>query len=393
MWITLPIYALLIYLAFAAGYQLVFSAAGLFRPRRMPAKDKIQRKFAVLIPAYREDRVIAETAKKALEQDYPQELFEVIVIADQLQPETLARMGQLPIRILQVAMDQSTKSKALNLALKALPASYDAVVILDADNWMEPGFLKTINAAMQAGYQAVQGRRVAKNLDTPLAILDGASEDINNQIYGTGQRMLGFSARLAGSGMAFDYALFTEIMSTVNAIGGFDKELELKLTQRGIRIEYEPNARVLDEKVRQSSQFAKQRGRWIAAQFHYAGRFLPKAALALVVKGNADFFNKALQMILPPRLFTPALLFLGFLAGLLVSLPLALFSGAWFAASVLAFLLAFPRHLYRRPYRAALWRIPYVLWLQIASMKYWRKALKRFLHTAHDSDSNTSKSK
>lgn len=381
------------YLTYVVGYQFFFSVAGLFPSRKRKVITTRQRRFVVLIPAYREDRVIANTAQAALLQNYPPHLFEIVVIADSLQAETLATLHQLPIQVVEVTFEQSTKSKSLNHTLKLLSNNYDAVVILDADNVMEVNFLQQMNDAMNRGYRAVQGRRVAKNLDTPIAILDGASEDINNQIYGSGQRNLGFSARLAGSGMAFEYALFKEIMTTVDAIGGFDKELELKLTQRRITIGYQPEAQVYDEKVRQGGNFAKQRGRWIAAQFYYAQQFLPTAFMNLIRSGNLDFFNKAMQMILLPRLFTPALLAFGTFIGLIFNAQLALFCGGLLIANILAFVLAFPAYLFQKPYRSALLSIPFALWLQVKSMRYWRQARKRFLHTSHDFIINTHQTK
>lgn len=372
------------YLMYVVGYQFIFSVVGLFPLRKMRVSIKPPLRFAVLIPAYREDRVILTTAQIALQQHYPNHLFDVIVIADSLQTATMATLRQLPVRVIEVTFEQSTKSKALNQALKILPDIYDAVVILDADNIMEADFLRQMDNALNVGYKAVQGRRVAKNLDTPIAILDGASEDINNQIYGKGQRNLGFSARLAGSGMAFDYKLFKHIMPTVNAVGGFDKELELKFTQQRIPIHYVPEARVYDEKVRQGDNFARQRGRWIAAQFYYAQLFIPQAFISLIRTGNADFFNKAMQMILLPRLFTPALLTFITLLGLFFNPNIAMFFGILLIFNVLAFVLAFPKYLFQKPYRNALFKIPFALWLQIKSIRYWGQARKRFLHTSHD---------
>ncbi len=372
------------YLLYVVVYQFVFSIAGLFPMQKMQVSIKPPRRFAVLIPAYREDRVILTTAQTALQQHYPKHLFDVIVIADSLQAATTATLRQLPVRVIEVAFEQSTKSKSLNHALRLLPDIYDAVVILDADNIMEADFLQQMSNALNVGYKAVQGRRVAKNLDTPIAILDGASEDINNQIYGKGQRNLGFSARLAGSGMAFDYKLFKQIMPTVNAIGGFDKELELKFTQQRISIHYVPEARVYDEKVRQGDNFSRQRGRWIAAQFYYAQQFLPQAFISLIRTRNLDFFNKAMQMILLPRLFTPALLIFSTLIGLIFNTNIAIFSEILLIFNVLTFVLAFPKYLFQKPYRTALLKIPFAFWLQVKSMRYWGQARKRFLHTSHD---------
>jgi len=178
----------------------------------------------------------------------------------------------LPIKVLEVKFDISTKSKALNSAMERIIAGYDIAVILDADNLMAPDFLSKINASFGNGFIAVQGHRTAKNLNTSLAVLDAVSEEINNHIFRKGHRVLGFSSAIIGSGMAFKYDFFKALMSTVTAIGGFDKEIELKLLKEGNTIEYLDDAFVYDEKVQKAEVFSNQRRRWLSAQLIYFRR-------------------------------------------------------------------------------------------------------------------------
>lgn len=70
-----------------------------------------------LIPAYKSDAVIVHAAQSALQQDYPQELHEVVVIADRLQPATLAELRRMPIRVLEASFENSSKARALNFAV------------------------------------------------------------------------------------------------------------------------------------------------------------------------------------------------------------------------------------------------------------------------------------
>jgi cellulose synthase/poly-beta-1,6-N-acetylglucosamine synthase-like glycosyltransferase len=375
----------LAYLAFGALYQLLFALAGHFfrEPARQAAA--VWRSIAVFIPAYREDAVILEVARQALAQDYPAERYAVIVIADGLQPDTLAALKGMPILLIEVAFERSTKAKALNKALGQIGSSaYDIALILDADNVMESSFLQRVNALFASGCRVLQGQRAAKNADTPMAVIDGASEAINNHILCKGARAMGLSARLAGSAMAFDYPLFCQVMPQIDAIGGFDKELELLLTQRGERIYYSHEAIVYDEKVRRGSDFSRQRSRWIAAQFHYAQLFFPVAVQHCLRTGKVDFFHKALQLLLPPRLIAPGLLAIGALLHALWGPPaLAI---AWLLtllASVLSFLLAMPTYMWRAPYRNALLRLPVAFFYALLSLTKLRQARQRFIHTPH----------
>ena len=289
------------YFGFASIYVFVFSFAGLFTAKKRKEILQKQRKFAVLIPGYKEDNVIVEVAEKALKQTYPSHLFDVIVIADSFQQNTLEKLKGLPLRVIEVSFEKSTKSKALNQAMRIIGDDYDVALILDADNIMEKRFVEKVNKAFNQGYKVVQGHRIAKNTNTSFAILDAISEEINNHIFRKGHRVLGLSSALIGSGMAFDYYFFKSTMVNVNAVGGFDKELELKLLKNRTTIEYLNDALVLDEKVQKSEVFANQRKRWLSAQFVYFGRYFMPGLKELFTKGNIDFFDKVYQMVSPPR--------------------------------------------------------------------------------------------
>ena len=112
--------------------------------------------MAVLIPGYKEDAVIIEVAREALKQNYPSNEFDVVIIADSFRSETLKELAKLPIRLIEVSFDVSTKSKALNKAMEELGDNYEIAVVLDADNIMAVDFLTRINQAFENGFMVVQ---------------------------------------------------------------------------------------------------------------------------------------------------------------------------------------------------------------------------------------------
>ena len=112
--------------------------------------------------------------------------------------------------------------------------NYDVALILDADNVIPYTYLNDINDLYAcSGVEIVQTHRVAKNLNSDMALLDAMSEEINNTIFRLGHAKLGMSAALIGSGMAFRYDLFRDTMANIKAVGGFDRELELTLLYQG----------------------------------------------------------------------------------------------------------------------------------------------------------------
>lgn len=386
-------FVILILLGLATLYIFIFSFAGLFYKQPKYATAKKSRKIAVLIPGYQEDEVIVEVAKSALQQQYASDLFDVVVIADSFQPATLSALKTLPITVIEVSFDKSTKSKALNKGMAALTSQYDIAVVLDADNVMAHDFLTKVNAAFEHGFIAVQGHRAAKNMNNSWAILDAVSEEINNNIFRKGHRMLGLSSAIIGSGMAFKYDYFKELMSTVTAVGGFDKEIELKMLKAGHKIVYLDDALVYDEKVQKADVFGNQRRRWLSAQLHYFRKDFFNALKHLLLKGNIDYFDKAMQFIQPPRiLLLGAVMLLGALfitSNFFLDNNFA-FSAGWIviaAACVLSFLFSIPQSFYNAGTFKALVSLPKGMLMMLLSLLKIKGANKKFIHTKHTASS------
>jgi len=384
---ALLLYILGGYLLFNVGYLIFFSVAGHWRPATAKANSidsgAPMRRICVLMPAYQADAVICETAPTAVQHRYTGHA-DVHVIADGLQPATVQALRQQGAGVVEVSFVKSTKGKALLAALDSLPAqAYDVAVILDVDNVMSTGFLDQVNSAMATGSRVVQGHRTAKNLDSPFAVLDACNEEINNHIFRQGHVSLGMSSALIGSGMAFDYQYLHQLLRDIGETPGEDKELEFKILKDETKIAYLPSAHVYDEKIPNSKVFTAQRTRWLAAQQEFLRKYFLEG-LHQLGKGNLDFADKVLQVLLLPRI-----LLLGLLC---VSLVLSL----WWApgpgpvfwlmllvSTVAALLLALPKRLYTRQVGKALLYLPVALGAMVLALLQMRKAKTSFMHTPH----------
>lgn len=375
-----------IYFSYVSLYAFILSLGGLFYRSAIPLKSKSFRKFAVLIPAYKEDSVITHVAKHALRQDYPSDRFDVVVIADSLQDRTLAVLRSFPISVIEVSFEKSTKVKALNRAMEVIGDDYECAVVLDADNLMGPGFLHKMNDLYNAGYKAIQGKRDPKNENTSMAMLDGLSETINNFIYRQGTVALGMSASLNGSGMMFDYSIYKKIMASMDSIGGFDRELELKLLEQGIKVHFTGDAIVYDEKVADTSVFEKQRKRWISSQFFYLKKYF-LAGWAHLFKGNFSFFNSAvLRNIQLPRLLNLGLLTLVFLTSIILAKHVninPIFWAALLFMNALAILFAIPSRFYSIKFFKSVLLVPSIFFRMFMLLFKLKDANKTFIHTPH----------
>lgn len=372
-------------LAFNVGYILIFVLAARLLPRRRYPKTAGYARMVLFVPCYRGDEVILDTLPKNLKVDYPADYFKIVVIADSLQPETVQALRKYPVEVVEVSFDKSTKVKSLRAVADQVPTEdYDYAVILDIDNVMDQNFLKEMNHACRSGLKILQGQRLALNLDTPTAWLDGISEEINNKIFRAGHYSLGLSTAFIGSGKALAYGFYKELINEMKAVGGFDKEMELWLSRHGERIHYVPEAKILDEKVQNAQNFEKQRRRWLSAQFHYFRINMLPATRRLLQSGNLDYFDKSVQMSLLPRLLVFGFtLFLGFL-NLLLEIPPG--RPYWYVLAGLligAILLALPAWAYSRQFFVALYHLPATFWRMLRASLSTRGANKSFIHTEH----------
>ena len=89
---------LYISLASCVAYLLFYAIASCFYHLPHFPKALMNRRFAVLFPAYKEDRIIIKSVQRFLEQEYPKELFDIIVISDQMLPETNETLEQRTVQ-------------------------------------------------------------------------------------------------------------------------------------------------------------------------------------------------------------------------------------------------------------------------------------------------------
>lgn len=377
---------LLAYCFLSAVYLFVLAIMGRFFPsvkfKNLPPAIPSNR-IAVLVPAYKEDRIIISTGKNLVRQQYPKDLFDVYIIADSFLPETIAELQKLPLTVIPVSFDKSTKTKSLNFAFSVITIQYDIAVICDADNIMGPEFLHQINTCFVNGAVAVQARRVAKNLDTDFAILDACSEGINNNIFRKGANAMGLSSSVIGSGMAFKYPMIKDIMNGISAVGGFDKIMQLKIVENGTKIHYIENALIFDEKVDSAHHFKQQRKRWVSSQFIYLRKFF-KQGLAQLFRGNISYFNLSIaNNIILPRGFMFLILPLLFTASLFVGTGHVVIAGGVFLMYLASLAFALPGELINRDLGKAVLKIPRAVFVMIGTLLHLRKANKQFIHTLH----------
>lgn len=391
LWLMVLI--ILVYFGLSVAYLLVLTLAGKYRYRNPwtlgSAHPDFFRRIAIVVPAYKEDGIILSTARNLLDQDYPAICFDVHIMADSLLEETVEDLRTLPLTVWEVAFRQSTKTRSLNAFFARNKSPYDVVLICDADNMVDGDFLQKVNRAFDMGARAFQGRRVAKNIDTAYAFLDACSEAINNHIFRRGASALGLSSSVIGSGMAFEYNMLRDVLASIDAVGGFDKPLQLKMVARGVSIRYAEDALVYDEKISNGGAFGQQRKRWLSSQWLYLRRFF-FPGWAQLFRGNLSYFNLAVanNIVLPRALLLGALPV--FAVGAFFVDPLFGFAGlALWGTYLLTLAMALPKAYYGKDLAKALVKLPGAIGRMALNLLQLRSANKTFIHTLHTRTSIT----
>lgn len=359
--------------------------------RRHQTSDiRHQPSFLVLIPAYHEDAVIIDTVKSFLQQDYPRGLYQLCVISDHMEATTNEQLAALPITLLQLTFENSSKAKALQYAISSIShqplAIYDFVVILDADNIVAPHFLSRLSQISRPDI-AIQCHRTAKNANNDIAALDGLSEEINNSIFRRGHNRIGMSSALIGSGMCFAYRWFKGNVTILNT-SVEDRELETLLMKQGIYILYAEDIHVMDEKVSSSDNFQRQRLRWMTGQVQALFLMLPYIPKAIIT-GNINYIDKTIQQTLIPRsillILTPLFAFISFIIAFFIP-HLSFIFYLWLLLLILliiAIFLSIPASLQTSALFSRIWALPQLVWRMLMNILHIRTDNNEFIHTTH----------
>lgn len=375
-WIILYIIDWLLFIPVAGTvlYLGIFSVASLFTRDTIQNKAKIQNRFAIIIPSHKQDKVIEQAVVSILSQDYPQRLFDVVVVSDHQSEITNMRLAQYPITLLTPDFAESTKAKSLQYAILKLPEFkiYDIALILDADNIVEQDFLTKVNDAFEtAATKAIQMHRISRNRDTAAARMGSIFEEINNNIFRKGHINLGISAALAGSGTAYDFTWFkTNVMKAKTA--GEDKELEALLLKQGYFIDYFDNILLYGEKKRTTSKMNEQHSRWTLQQIQNLIKnikYLPGA----IFRKQYDWADKLIQWMLMPR--TSMIGIMMFMSILLPFVYLTMAVKWWVVSSAVLFFfaLATPDYLVDEMWNRTFLRSPFVTLWGIISTRFINK--------------------
>ena len=389
VWVAVHVIDIVLWciIAFSVGYiffyAITYALGQLLIIKREPISDDIrQKKYLVIFPAYGEDKVILHTVKSFLLQHYPHDKYSVVVVSDHMLKETNTELSKLPITLLQPQFENSSKAKALQFAIDNIHDNFDNIVILDADNIVQPDFLEKLNEICNQGFSAIQCHRCAKNAENQIAQLDGISEEINNSLFRKGHNNIGLSSALIGSGMCFDYLWFKAHVHLLSTAGE-DREIEKMLLIEHIYIKYVEDIDVFDEKVGNEDNFQLQRQRWMSAQLNCLLSMMKNLPTS-IVHLNVNYIDKTIQQMLIPR----SMLLVGtFVWALLMSVFEMSWAYKWwglFALTSLSLWIAIPRKMRNGGLAQLITHLPRLTWRMMSNIRHIDSENREFIHTSHE---------
>ena len=260
-------------------YFFVIGFCGMWR-RKEKKITVPQKTFAVIVAAHNESAVIGQLVDNLTHLNYPQELYDIFVIADNCSDNTadIARAGGA---IVCERTNKAKKSKGFALEwmferLFKMQRQYDAVAIFDADNLVHPEFLMEMNNRLCKGDKIVQGYLDAKNpYDTWVAGTFAIAFWVIDHISHLAKTNIGLSAVLGGTGMCITTEVLKKHGWRATCLTE-DMEFTMKSLAEGIKTTWAHDAIVYDEKPLTFKQSWNQRKRWAQGQFDVAHRFIPK---------------------------------------------------------------------------------------------------------------------
>ena len=171
-------------------------------------------RFAVLIAARNEAAVIGNLVDSLFAQNYPRDLYEVIVAPNNCTDDTEAVARAHGARIFRPQGRITGKGEVLRQAVDAiaLRERFDAICVFDADNLVDPDFLARMNDAFCSGAAVAQGFRDSKNpRQSAISGCYSICYWMLSRFYNNAREVLGLSALVNGSGFMVSCALLRRL--------------------------------------------------------------------------------------------------------------------------------------------------------------------------------------
>lgn len=290
-------------IVFISLYQSLVTALGYARrnrPRRATAPAPLPH-IGLVVCARNEEAVIERIVRDLNAQEYPRDLFDVIVVAHNCTDGTASAAARAGAFVVAHTTADPGKARAVEAGIGAFDGRPDLIGIFDADARAEPGLLAAV-ALRSREDDCIQAEAVPIEDPEWLAAGYGFGRKARNLFWWRPREALGLGTTISGCGWFIRPALLHRYLEGSHTLTE-DLELTARLYADGHRVAYLSAVRVAVGEPRELSTSVRQRLRWVRGHLGVLRWHWPRLA-ARAVRGDLRALDMAIYILVPTRMLT-----------------------------------------------------------------------------------------
>lgn len=239
----------IIMITLAISVQLIYVMLCFVKKTSFAHTDKIH-KIKILVPARNEESVIGELIENLKMSDYPQDAYEIVVVAHNCTDNTAAVAASHGARVLEYSNnDERIKAYALKYAMDKLKDDeFDFYLIFDADNLVAPDFFRMMNDAFASGVELARGHNNSKNYFDNSISSTSSLYYIRDARYNAQVReRLGLNSILQGTGEMLSKKFIDECGGFPSTSISEDADVTIQAMLKGKKVHYVSDAEFYEE--------------------------------------------------------------------------------------------------------------------------------------------------
>ncbi|MGB4439801.1 MAG: glycosyltransferase family 2 protein [Sedimentibacter sp.] len=287
---------------FYQGYYVVVS---LFKKEKVMVAMK-NHKYAVVIAARNENAVIGQLINSIKKQNYPSELVDIYVVADNCTDSTADVARETGATVFERFNRQNVgKGYALDFALKQIMncnENYEGYFVFDADNLLDENYIAEMNKVFDNGYKIVTSYRNSKNYDTNWLSAGYSLWFLREAKYLNNARMLlNTSCAISGTGFMVSEDIIRKNNGWKHHLLTEDIEFSIDNAIQGEKIGYCANAVLYDEQPYIFEQSWNQRLRWAKGFYQVFAKYGKTLVKSIFTKKSFSCYDMLVTIM--PALF------------------------------------------------------------------------------------------
>lgn len=286
------------------AYQGVFMAWSILK-KSTKYHAKKNHRYAVVIPARNEEKVIGYLIDSLKRQNYPEELLDIYVIADNCTDRTANVALKAGARVYRRFNKKLIgKGYALNEFFIKFDIhygweNYDAFILFDADNLVDRNFVKEMNALFDNGFPIVTGYRNPKNFGDSWVAAASGTWFLRDCVFMNRPRMMFHTtSNVTGTGFLMSTEIVRRNRGWKHYLLTEDIEFSVDMVLQGYTIGYAEDAVFYDEQPLKFKESWTQRMRWVKGFYQVLGKYGFRLAKKSFIDG--DFSAYDMFMLVAP---------------------------------------------------------------------------------------------